>query len=485
MKKIYLTLLCILLVLAMGVGVLSIVDTDVTVSVSENREIKKPAFTWAGLLDGTYIPELESYYSDTFPGREKLLGANRLLNRFYYFSGSDEENMLIIDANTGAEQGGQSLDAVQAMQAELSVGQTPAVSPEAAVPAVSPEVIEEPEPEEAEPMEEEPIPEEEPVPEEKPDPELNAPDEGDASYAGSVVIVGTRAMEIPTMVESAIDDYAKAINDLSSAMGDSVRTISLLTPNGGEFYSPESLHTGLHCQKDMIDRCYGGMDDTILQVDAYAALRRHVDEYLFFRTDHHWTQLGAYYAYQALCETAGFDAIPLEDFETGRYENFVGSMYTFTSGYPQSQTLKDNPDYLDYYLPTVETHAKYYADASLDGGVPVSVVYTGIKEDFLNKYLCFIGGDTPICVIDTAAEGGVCLVLKESYGNALVPFLTSHYSRIITIDPREFNRDGKPSLDLKSFVKEQGVDDLLVVNYPYMINSGSYVSWLERLIGNE
>ena len=55
--------------------------------------------------------------------------------------------------------------------------------------------------------------------------------------------------------------------------------------------------------------------------------------------------------------------------------------------------------------------------------------------------------------------------------------------KIIVIDPREFNRDGKPSLDLQQFAAEQGVDDLLVINYPYMINSKSYVHWLERLVG--
>ena len=115
----------------------------------------------------------------------------------------------------------------------------------------------------------------------------------------------------------------------------------------------------------------------------------------------------------------------------------------------------------------------------------MSVVYTKMDDAVSNKYLCFIGGDTPVCVIESAAEGGTCLVLKESYGNALVPFLTSHYSKIIVVDPREFNRDGKPSLDLAAFAAEQGVDDLLVINYPYMINSTNYVRWLERLVGGE
>ena len=58
-------------------------------------------------------------------------------------------------------------------------------------------------------------------------------------------------------------------------------------------------------------------------------------------------------------------------------------------------------------------------------------------------------------------------------------------AKLIVVDPREFNRDGKPSLDLAAFAKEQGVDDLLVINYPYKVNSVSYINWLNRLVGKD
>ena len=82
-------------------------------------------------------------------------------------------------------------------------------------------------------------------------------------------------------------------------------------------------------------------------------------------------------------------------------------------------------------------------------------------------------------------DGPVCLVLKESYGNAFIPFLTSHYSKIVVIDPREFNQQGKPSLDLTAFAKAQGVDDVIVINYPFMVSSEPYVSYLNKLVGVE
>lgn len=480
MKKIYTALLLVLLTAMFSVGVYSLADYDATGSASEKREFVKPEFSVKALLDGTYIPALEQYYSDTFPGRESLLKANRTLNKFYYYSGSGEGSVLILNQSDSAAQGGESLDAVQKAN-----GQTQ--QPEQPTP-VQPEAPSEPVQEPTDTADAPQTPETTERPEEQPeqpetDPELDTPEESDASYAGSVVVVGDRAMEIPTRLDDLITSYAGAVGNLAAAMGPDVRTISLITPNGGEFYSPESLHTGEHSQKDMIDFCYSQMDDKIITVDAYSKLRSHTDEYIYFRTDHHWTQLGAYYAYTAFCEAAGFDAVPLDQFQTGRYDIFLGSMYGFTEGYPQSEVLKQNPDYLEYYLPIADTHARYYADGNLESGTPVSVVYTELDDSVSNKYLCFIGGDTPICIVESDVPGPTCIVLKESYGNAFVPFLTSHYGRIIVIDPREFNRDGKPTLNLTEFAADQGVDDLIVINYPYMINSKAFIRYLNALAG--
>ena len=470
MKNLYNVLLCTALALLLVIGVWSLFGNGETVSAVDGKTLaEKPEFTFASLFDGSYLPALERSYSDHFPMRDMLLEVGKTMNRFYYYSGSDENAVLIIGGSTGAEQGGERLDTAL----------TPPVTP----PTQTPTPDEPPE-EKPDDTPAEPAPEDTPQqPEEQTPPELDEPEEEDATWAGNVIVVGTRAMEIPSANEQIIESYADAVGRLADAMGSGVRTISLVTPNGGEFYSPQSMHTGIHSQKAMIEHCYASMDAGIVTVDAYSGLREHADEYIYFRTDHHWTQLGAYYAYQKFCEAAGFEAVALDRFQTGVYENFVGSMYTFTKGYPQSETLYNNPDTLTYYLPIYETHAKYYADASLQNGVAVSVVYTQLPESTTNKYLCYIGGDTPVCVIESAAEGGTCIVLKESYGNAFVPFLTSHYSKIIVVDPREFNRDGKPSLDLTAFAKEQGVNDLLVLNYPYMINNSYYIAWLGRLVG--
>ncbi len=465
MKKLYIVLLSVLVLAAAAVGVVSLVDVDATESKTENRNLAtKPEFSFGALIDGSYLRDMDTYYSDTFPGRELLLKANQKLNGFYHFGGG-QDNLLVLDYQGGAEHGGQALDPIPE--------QVP--SEEDAQPVVNPNEI---------PTGEEVPEQENPVPEEPVEEEDNT-ENLEYTSAGSVIIVGDRAMDVPYATDSIVLSYADAVGNLQKALGEEVRVISLLTPNAAQFYSPKDMHSGVSDQKAMIELCYGAMDDTIVTVDAFSKLKAHKDEYVYFRTDHHWTQLGAYYAYTAYCEALGLEAVPLESFETGQYTGFLGSMYGWTSQYPQSDVLKNNPDILTYYLPVVETSAAYYADADLENSTayPVSVVYQGISEDQTNKYLCFLGGDHPAATVETSVDGPVCMVLKESYGNAFVPFLTSHYSKIIVIDPREFNRSGKPSLNLAELAAQQGVDDLLVINYPFMVSSDSYVSYLKRLAG--
>lgn len=464
MKKLTLILLAALLAVVSLVGVVSLVDKDATESETENRRLaEKPELTLAGLMDGSYISELETYYSDTFPGREALLKANQVLNKFYYFSGGEEE-MLVVDFNNDVGLGGEAQNPAPD-QSQPSDPGTPPTEP--AEPPVSGE--------------------QEPTQEQPPEPKEELPNYDEMEYFtdGTILITGDSAVDIPTASDNVIMRYAEAVSSIDAALGDQVRTIALVTPNSGQFYSPTDMHSGSHDQRSMIGLCYTNMAPSVLTVDAYSVLDEHKTEDIYFRTDHHWTALGAYYAYTAFCEEAGFQPVPLEQFKSGTYDRFVGSMYTYTSQYPQGQALKNNPDSLTYYLPIKDTQAAFFYDADIENSTPywIDVVNTQLPEDEYNKYMCFLAGDHPVVRITSSADGPTCVVLKDSYGNAFVPFLTSHYSEIIVIDPREFNQDGCPSLDLVAFAQEHEVQDVILVNYPFMINSGTYVKWLNRLVG--
>ena len=77
------------------------------------------------------------------------------------------------------------------------------------------------------------------------------------------------------------------------------------------------------------------------------------------------------------------------------------------------------------------------------------------------------------------------MVIKDSFGNAFVPFLVSNYQDIYIIDPRYVNIKGKPDLNLIQFAQDHQADDILFLNYPFPMNSAAWCDMLERLIGTD
>lgn len=451
MKKVYIILSSVFLAVVLIVGAVAL--------FTRGEASSKPKLTFSGLFTGQYSSESREYYGEKFPQSESMSAWNTRLNGFYKYSGlaKDDDVQIIIDMNSNAANGGESLKDHPAQEPDAS--DTPQDSDQQ-TPDASADTTE---------------------PSESVTPSDGPTDDTVVENLGVALLVGNRAIEVPYASYSVIDSYASAVTSIATALGSDVRTFSIAVPNAAEFYTTEAYHTGSTSQIDMIDYCYDKLGSNVISVDAYSKLAAHVDEYIYFRTDHHWTQLGAYYAYQAYCEAAGFQAESLDKFEQGQYDNFVGSMYTYLKDYPQSSVLKENPDTLYYYRPFVFLKTRYYNDSTLSTEYAIGTIsYVG--ENVSNKYLCFLGGDHPITVIETDVEGPVCVLLKESYGNAFAPWLTSHYSKVIVIDPREFNRDGKPSLDLVAFAKEQNVSDCIILNYPMMLNSSAYINWLNRLV---
>ena len=441
MKRIYTILTAVFLLFLLLVGLISTFDKDPTFSESEKRMLKtRPKLTFSGLLDGSYVNAYREYYADTFPGREGMMGKNATLNRFYYFSGlnSKDDASLVINFDSNAAQHGQALKDPDATEPSASE----ATNPEEDIPKIT-----------------------EPA--------------AEVEQLGSIIFVGDRAMDVPYGDSKKIKRYASAVNTLSELLGPDVETISMPVPNAAEFYAGSEWNTGPYSQKQMFETLKENLNSNITFVDSYSKLAKHTDEYIYFRTDHHWTHLGAYYAYTALCGAVGFTPEPQSKFDTGKWENFVGSMYTYLAGYAQSQILKNNPDTVHYWKPHANCETYFYNTTALTGGTLMGTICV-VREEVENKYLTFMGGDHPVTVVTTDTEGPCIMVIKESYGNALISWLTSHYSKIILIDPREyFAKNG--DIDLKAFAESQGVDQLLVINYPMMLNSDNYIGLLERL----
>lgn len=166
-------------------------------------------------------------------------------------------------------------------------------------------------------------------------------------------------------------------------------------------------------------------------IDLEAAIKKHGDEYTWFLTDHHWTPLGAYYAYVALAEQLGFAPFELSDFkkETAT-QSFFGTTYSKAGIYsvpPDRITLLRYAGDEDFKITSPET-----------GEVILEGFYDYSKLDTKDKYSVFLGGDYGHIKISNGEEKEKLLVIKDSYFDSLAPFLARHFE-LDVIDLRYYS----------------------------------------------
>lgn len=298
---------------------------------------------------------------------------------------------------------------------------------------------------------------------------------GEYSLNGYIVVTGDAAMEMYSIASTKLKEYAASVNNLASKIPSS-KVYVLLAPTRMEFYGPEEYRTGSHSQQMGISTAYLALNPEVTGVDAYSEIARHTDEYEYFRTDHHWTARGAYYAYKAFCESAGLTCTPLDSFQSGKLDDFVGSMYRYT----QSENLKKNPDYVEYFLPRYDVSAESFSTADMTDGKPLRVISTNITDES-SKYLTFIQGDKPLIkMVSSCGSGKKVLLIKESYGNALAPFLLDTFSEVYVLDPRQESIQG---MNIPSFVENNGIDTVLFCNYTMVPSNSKYMNALNAMIG--
>ena len=185
-------------------------------------------------------------------------------------------------------------------------------------------------------------------------------------------------------------------------------------------------------------------------VNISEVLSSHNQEYIYYRTDHHWTTLGAFYAYQAWAKSLGITPFERTDFdEVVVSKDFFGTVYSKvnTGGKADEITLfqpkKTNACTLNYNLGE-KTRDSLYDMAQLKG---------------TDKYRVFLSNNSGIIQIEGSRpeEGLRLLVIKDSYANCFVPFLMEHYKNVDVIDLRYYNGN------VNQYMKENHVTDVLVL----------------------
>lgn len=301
---------------------------------------------------------------------------------------------------------------------------------------------------------------------------------GDYTVTNYIVVTADSAMEMYSIASEKLTNYANVINTFAAKVPDK-QIYCMLAPTSIAFYGPEEYRTGSHSQPDGINIAYSALSGAnIKSIDAYGEIIKHTNDYIYFRTDHHWTARGAYYAYTALCNQTGQEAVPLENHQSGRLDDFVGTMYRYT----QSESLLGHPDYVEYFYPVNEYEGYWFTTPALSDPHNLRVISTGITERS-SKYMCFIQGDKPLERITTSNQNGKkILVIKESYGNAIVPFLLDNYQEVYVLDPRQ---DGVTDMNLPQFVTDNGINEILFINYVLVPSNSKYMNALTNIVNKD
>lgn len=222
-------------------------------------------------------------------------------------------------------------------------------------------------------------------------------------------------------------------------------------------------------QKLVIDRA---AQSTAAQfIDLYTPLMEHKSEEIFYRTDHHWTSLGAYYGYTGVAGALGLTPVPLTDYvKTTVSTDFYGTVFS------SSGVRWVRPDSMDTYVPEDGvTVTSYTYDAQ---GNPVEVARQLYDESFLakkDKYAMFLGGQQALGVVRTGhTDKPKLLLIRDSYSDSLVPFLTPHFSEIHLIDLRYYKQSAA------QYIQDNGIDTALVLySVPNFVSDTNLV-WLGR-----
>lgn len=421
-----------------------------TTSALEKRELTKfPEISWKTLWDGSYFTQLSEWYADSYPFRENLLGAYHRLQEMYGLRGEQlvGEGNQVADDIPDLPQNTDTPDIIITDRAETG---SATVTEDAEPPADT-----------------------------TTSPPSGGGDVPEPERSGSLYIVGDSAYDLYYFSAASSDRYASLISRAGEKLSGSAKVYSILIPLSYSINLDKATQNkiGVSDAEQAINYMYAKMTGpNVNKVAIYKTLQAHADEYLYFRTDHHWTALGAYYAYSVYCAVRGIPTTPLSDYTVTSYDGFLGTHYSATG------STKIEADTITAYIP-IATNAIHITDrggerTKYSRGIVtpnIGAMYAAVGS----QYNCFLLGDHALGEIhnETRTDGSSVLVVKESFGNAFVPFLVDSYEYVYVIDARYY--DG----DLVQFVTQHSIDDVIFINNLSATGSSARMDELEDFIG--
>lgn len=269
-----------------------------------------------------------------------------------------------------------------------------------------------------------------------------------------------------------IEKYNKPNQDTINKNISSINALSLknldlpfyvmLVPNACEILKDKLPPFAVsYDQLKVLEATKASFNKNIKFVDVYETLKNKKQEDIYYKTDHHWTTKGAYYAYETFCNNAG---IKYEDFTFNKVtEDFYGTLYSKVV-YPGIK-----PDYLSIAKPKTDlAHSVEYLDTNKKTKNLYETEYLKKKD----KYAVFLDGNHAVVKVSTNSNNNnkKLLVLKDSYANCFIPFIANNYLQIHIIDARYVNTS------IQAYIKQAKIDEvLLLYNLNFFSNDDSIV----------
>ena len=225
----------------------------------------------------------------------------------------------------------------------------------------------------------------------------------------------------------------------------------LIAPSASLIY-PEDLPFAAPMldEGSLLDEIYSGIGSDAMAVDIRETLKGNKSDYIYYNTDHHWTTHGAYLAYEQFCSQKGLTPFDTENHTAVEVKKFYGTHYSASRYYAAL------PDTITYYeLPNQETiydiqgENQFIAKETGD-------LYDYAAFDTRDKYAAFLHGNNGYSTVEGSGEGSI-LVIKDSYANCFVPFLTANYAKIGVVDLRNF------SYGIDSLMQAEGYDEVMIL----------------------
>lgn len=396
-------------------GIASLAMKHNTVSEMENRKLAQfPVYNDSDMWSGRYFRSIEMYYADNFPFRDNWINASSSFRDKLGFQSSE---IKMYDPTNDAEAN---------EKTDTTKNETVNNGP--------------------------------------------LPDDGAVGEVKKRVFVfKNRAFEMFGGGEAMGKSYANVINSYNKLLSPGIQVYNLIIPVALEFEITEKYAKLQKPNRPAIENIYNNEDANIKKVWAIDEIRKHRSEYIYFNTDHHWTSLGAYYAYRAFCETAGLTPVSLDTVASKVKPAFLGSLYRLT----RDAGLQKNPDSVRYYL--FKDSVNFYIGSNKIGYWNKSKMY-GEGATGTNSYSVFLQGDLPTVKMETQHKNGRKIaVVKESYGNAFAPFLVNNYEKVIVVDQRYYTGD------FIAMLKAEGINELLFINNIFAAHTPFHIDKIKGL----